>query len=511
MAKNPLYIVFALTRAVKVCHIYGIEHPAFNTAFVPLYEELTDYLNDSDTVSFDIEEWSMLHGDDVVYHDEDKETSIAFKLFRDGVRRITFSQGLTSDELLLFLKIVGLATREEDIALNLLESDLSNMDFYIVEEEDEPLSYKIPEARKEDVDYESKINAIIARENLDPHVALTPDLTPDELTSLEQELSTDGIELVLPQAITILVETLKTEKSREVIDGLAELLRTCIEKKDLHNVRRIVQTLQGYPELNWVEKIENETTIRSCRDFVNTPDDEVFKAFLELVAFLTKKSIPYLLRLMADVRRPDRLVALRRRIAYIAHGDPAPIATSLKTDDPATLINAIAILGLMQIKRAVPYLQSLTDHRVPAIRVEVVTALKHIGEPAGIATFLDDPNRDVRVKALQALSDVRYPAIYRRLLEQLQEDSFLKLDIGEQREYLKCLVANGGDGLTQNLRAMLFKRSLFGSRKYRIIRKLAAAGLAHMKSQEALAILRQGARHKNRDIRSACEMALERT
>jgi hypothetical protein len=61
-----------------------------------------------------------------VYKEEDRERSLAFRLFRDGVRRLTFSQGVSFDELTALLRILAVRfsgiRQSEDDAVTLLRS-----------------------------------------------------------------------------------------------------------------------------------------------------------------------------------------------------------------------------------------------------------------------------------------------------------------------------------------------------------------------------------------------------
>lgn len=502
-------IILALTKAVKVLQIYRINHPTFRNFYGSFYEKLADYLKKYNELSFQIEQFTILHSDRVIYEETEEDISIAFRLFGDGIRNIGFTEGLTSQELLLFLEIISQPSSEQSIALSLWECDFTHINFYIVEEEDEPLDYKIPDAPVENIDYEKKIREILDREKIDMDIPLTSDLNFYELKSLKTEILDDRRNSILALTIDVLIDFLNVERSQEIIDSLIELLQQCIENRDFYHARRIVYTLQEHTDINVIEKFENETTILGFTNLVNTSHNEIFNEFIDFIGFFSKKSIPYFLKMMAFVKRQDRLDALRQRFAHTAQGDPALIASFLKSANVTTVINAIAILGIMRLKEVVPHLQPLMYHAEPMVRAEIVSALKNVGEASMIIKFLDDPNSDVRIKALHALTQAEYPSIYSELLQRVKREDFLNLEFMEQKEYFKYLAANGDNNLTNELKEILFKKlSLFGSKRYRIMRKLAAIGLAHIYSEEALEILRQGAEDKNRDIKLACEMAL---
>lgn len=509
MEENIKYIVLALTKAVKALHIYGKTHPTFRNFYVSFYEKLKDFLQNDNELSFQIERFSILHSDRAIYEEKEDDISIAFRLFQDGIRNIGFTKGLTSEELLLFLEMLSQPPQEKDIALGLLESDFAHIDFYVVEEEEETISYQIPDAPAQNVDYEARINEMMSKEQIDVNMVFTKDLNVYELNKLKTEIQDEEKRNIVPLAIKILIDFLSTEKSQEVVDSLIELLEQCIDKRDFYNARKIINTLQGYPDINVMEKFENQTMILGFRDLLTMSQDGIFNEFITFLDFFSKKSLPYLVKMIAILNRGDRLEALRQKIAHIAENDPAPIAVFLNSEDVTTVINATAILGTMRSKQAVSYLQPLMFHAEPMVRAEVLLALKNMGESSMIAKFLDDSNSDVRMKALHVLSQMKYPNMYSELLRRVKKEDFLNLELVEQTEYFNHLVANGDKNLTDELKGILFKKlSLFSSKEYRVMRKLAATGLSQIPSEEALKILQQGAQDRNKDIKLACEMAL---
>lgn len=215
------------------------------------------------------------------------------------------------------------------------------------------------------------------------------------------------------------------------------------------------------------------------------------------------------MRLIPYTDRSDRLNAMRHRIAYIAEDDTSPFTEFFKSDDPAVLLNATAILGIMKASDAKTLLEPLVTHSDEAVRLEVIEALGNIKQPALIARFMVDPSQAVRIKALHLLGRLKYPQVYPVLLDKIKDKNFLNLDFAEQREYFNYLTANADHNLVNILKNLLFKRKWFGRKKYRIMRRLSAMALGQMSSEQALEVLHKGMTKRNADIRMACEMALK--
>jgi len=500
-------IILSLMKTVKAIQMYGIAHPSSKNFYDPLYQKFSSFLRKNGVLDFQIEKFSIVYANSIVYEEKEKDISLAFRLFRDGIRNISFNQGLGFDELLLFLETISRVTKEQDIALSLWENNFIHISFYVVEEEGE-ISYRIPEIKLEKVDYEAKIDELIKREKIDLDERIDINLTAKEFNNLKSEISNVEKMSIIPVAITTLINFLKAEKSQEIIDSLAQLLEQCVDNKDFYNARRIVHTLQQYTDVNPIKNFENETTIIGFSNVINTSSDNVFNEFIAFLRFFSTKSVPYFIRLMTHIKRKDRLSVLRNRIASNTQDDPSPVLNLLDSKDTVIIINVIALIGLLKLKDTATLLQPLMNHTDPFVRVEIVTALEKAEKASIIARFIDDEESFVRIKTLQALTRVKYPTIYYNLLNRIKRKYFRDLEFAEQKEYFNCLVANGGKEVIGHLKKILFKWLLFGRKNYVIMRKLAAISLANITTEEASKILQRGLKKRNKDIKMACTMAL---
>jgi hypothetical protein len=490
--------------------MYGMNHSSFRNFYVPFYENMSDFLRKNNELNLQIDKFTIHHDNRIVYKEEEMDLSIAFRLFKDGVRSVGFMGGITSDELLLFLDVISQPTKDYDVALGLWECDFSHIAFYVVEEE-EVLDYRVPDVPTEFVDYDEKLKQLILREKIDIDAVIIPDLKPDEVKNLMNNITAEEKAAILPLVIKTLTDFLSTERAKEVIDGLIELLETCVNDHDFYNARRIAYKLKDYPEVSFVERFENATTIMGFKEMVNIPQNELFNEFLAFIGFFSKKSVPYLLQLLAFAERPDRVHSVRHRIAYIAQDDVTPIAELLQSEDVESIINATAIIGIMRSQDAAKLLEPFINHPDERLRLEIIDALGNVKQPELLVTYVKDPHMEVRIKALRMLAKLKYPQMYPVLLDKIKDKTFLNLEFNEQREYFNYLTANADSNLVPILKNMLFKRKWFGRKKYRVMRRLAASALAQIGSSESLEVLKAGEKKRNKDIQAACELALKGT
>jgi HEAT repeat protein len=506
--KDAGAIIIGLVKAVKALQTYGTGHATFRQFFTPLYQNLLAFLKENREVSFQIEQDAILHENRVLYREQEKDVSIPFRLFRDGIRDIDFVEGLSPDELLSFLNIVSQPLNEYDIAVNLWEADFAHIGFYVVEEDDALYDSAIPDAPSADIDFDQKMSALLKQENIDLDTPLTSQLSPDEFEKLKMYIADTEQDSSLSLLVEVLVDFIGTDALNEAIDGLKNILTICLQNRDFLQATQIVTTLKDCRADNVLEILEDEAMIVSFKEAATTAHDEKFDEFAQFIKLLPKKSIPHLFKMLAGITRRDRVTKVQELILVLAQGDPSSIAPALSSEDHTVVMTAIAVIAMMKTKEAASYLQPLVYHREPKVRWSALTALEHIAIPSMIAVFLDDPLGDIRIKALTILAHLEYPKIYSKLLQIIKSNDFLFTDPNEQQAYFNCLVANGGDSLIADLKDILYKKFFWGNTRYRSIRSLAAIALAAIGSVDALETLRLGIQNRQKDIRAACKKGI---
>ncbi len=502
-------LVTELTKSIKAAQIYQSTHPTFKNFFNQFYQDLVVYLRNCYQLTLQVEKFSIRYENMVVYEETEKDISIAFRLFRDGIREIRFLDGVTADEILIFLEIVSKTDKDQDIALNLWECDFTHIDFYVVEEEeDEKLTYALPQMPKLEADYEQAVRGILEKEKIEFSQSISVDITPEEMNRLKTAIAESENQTPLHVIVSTLVDVLKKIKSSEITESLAEILELCINNSDFTNACMIVNQLWNYADVNLISRIENEALIASFEGLPDILDEQAFSDFVALIGFFSKKSVPYFLRILRNVKNQERLKKLLDRLAYICQGDPVPLYEFLKVRDLTILNSAIRIIGLIGNRNAITNLKNLMLHPSAAVRIALIDAFGEMQEPFLISNFLDDREIEVRIKALRTLEKINYPQIYQRLLKTIRNSSFLRLTYDEQKAYFDCLVANHNDKTPQHLERILYKWILWGKKRYLKKRQLSAQALAKLGTQKAIDILQKGLRKKDVDIRAVCENAL---
>ena len=112
-------LVGSLAKAARAFTLYDPGN-ALVRQFIAEFRSRAEEATREGEVVLDVRPFELGLGEEVVYEEEDRERSLAFKLFRDGIRRLSFSRGVSPEELFRLLEImavrfVGVRQAEDDL------------------------------------------------------------------------------------------------------------------------------------------------------------------------------------------------------------------------------------------------------------------------------------------------------------------------------------------------------------------------------------------------------------
>jgi hypothetical protein len=128
----------ALARASRAYLIYDARNEIIRTFLGSLKEAFEAFSRAHGDMFLEVRPFEFVLRGDVVYLERDRERSLAFKLFRDGVRRVTIRAGVTWDELTALLQIlsiryIGVRLNEDDVLTLLWKAGFANIEVEAVE------------------------------------------------------------------------------------------------------------------------------------------------------------------------------------------------------------------------------------------------------------------------------------------------------------------------------------------------------------------------------------------
>src|SRR5512139_3562450 len=119
-AKAANAAVLALTRAARSFTLYDPANKVVRSLIADYHDRFRAVLEGFGPLVLDVHPFELTAGREVVYFERDRESSLSFRLFRDGVRKIAFAAEATWDELqhllqILSIRYTGVRQQEDDL------------------------------------------------------------------------------------------------------------------------------------------------------------------------------------------------------------------------------------------------------------------------------------------------------------------------------------------------------------------------------------------------------------
>ncbi len=143
-------MVRLLVKTQKAQRLYDSKNAVSERLELDLFERLCALVSEQGEVQLAVLESQLRCEDEVVFESPDRTDSLAFLLYRDGIRRLSFSPGLELQELRAFLRCLNrvalLTNDQEDLVTLLWEQDFHSIRYFAIEELTRSESYLPDEA-----------------------------------------------------------------------------------------------------------------------------------------------------------------------------------------------------------------------------------------------------------------------------------------------------------------------------------------------------------------------------
>ena len=545
----------AFIKAVKAFRFYPPDNPTLKGFREQLLKKFQFFLNKYHSFTIQLGEYDLSFKGKILYENRDVKTSLAFLLYKDGLREIRFVKGLEEWEVQGFVDILKQTDHinqlEDDIVTLMWEKDFMHISFLATDEflEETPvvipgnvdqfrknLVFK-PMGHQVQVDFfeegsgeEIDLDHILLKEikELPPFVSdrSVYSLTPDEVEGLRRDVEAEVAPTFVFNVLDILFEILALEKASEPFQDVVNIMIKILDAfltigeftKAADLLKRVNIILKTYDMKDWqIESIrrivlEAGEEVRIERIGKVLEREEVrledVNAYLLL---LQKNSIKPLIKLLGELRNSKA-----RRVFCDALSEIGKNAIELFTpfvDDRRWFLvrNIVYILGRIGKEQSFPYIQKAFNHEEIRVRREAIQALGLIGGSKATGLLVKAlTDNDVRIRCMAAinLGKVGQKAGLIPLLEVVQSKDFSKREPVEIKAFLNAIGMVGSNEAIPILQQLLERKSWFGRGKIDEIRTEVANALAMIGTPEAKAILEEGKNSKEESIRDACLQAL---
>lgn len=536
----------AFLKALRAAQLYLPNNPVYQTAMGNVQKTFPPVWELTDVLSLVVLETDLKWEGNVVLS-QPRNESLAWLLFKDGLRSLRIGQGAEEEELVRLLQTINkarsLAPESEDDLLTLLwEQDFQFIKYDFIEpagEDQQPIT--APEEERVDVTREAISREAETEEEPDPRISTIVRLEDFDSTlyflderdisylrteidrEYQQDLRTNTLALLFDifelqpfpavrAEILSIIENfipylLGTGDFRVVAQILREL-RVMVDRARelLPEHKAILQELPARlsePEAiaQLLQALDESTTLPS--------EQELSDLFRELRAEALEAILDWMPRMHADPVREVLGTAVQR----IAAAHPDAVAKALGSDNPEVVRATVKLAGRLKLPPTVPALGGLLIAEQPGdLKVAVVEALAAIGTPTAMQQLeraVEDPYRDVRVTAVRILGARRHRAALAPVEAVVLGRNVRNADLSEKTAFFEAFGMLAGPEGVQRLVPLLQTGGLFKKKTDPEIRACAAMALGKIGTPEAREALQSALQDKDPLVRNAAGRALE--
>ena len=544
-----------LDKTAKSNRTYGSTNPVAQKFTQQLFEELTNHLTTYSRLAFLVQRSELLCKDVVVYQAEQDggSESLAFKLYGDGIRELVLHEGLTQEELSLFLASLwsnaDLNEDDDDIVTRLWSRNLSTITLATAEElskssvendrlassmssSDSTLRELLDRERerkkrvKEGTDSEGSGSGN-AKNRFQSGLA-GYEVTEEELAVLVQEIEAERKQDSLMYILDMLTAILASEKSPALLTKLFSLWGTVVESllrggkwTVLENVLSLLHETDAVrPDLGEEHKqqlasllngLGRTERVKMIEEYLNRNPDADVKGLSTILLLMKADAVPSLCSLLANVTSPVHQAIVSEALALLAKDHPDPLLRGLSDRRPGYVRNLLSILIKWNNPKFADPVERLTRYPDAQVRREVVRALglfRPTGNGTKLVSLSTDEDDGVRFAALKLLMSGQYTVPFSQWSPLLSEEGFMDRPISERRAVFQALRATCGDEAIPYWQGLMTEWTWTNRRKKEELAVLGAETLGKLASPAAIAALSLGAKKGSAAVRQACTTAL---
>jgi len=486
-------IVQEIVRVFKTRRLYAPDHPKRKEVEGESIDLIRNLVDEVGTISLSISEKALSVEEEPVYRQEVGRESIAFLMFREGLRELILHPGIGEDEITGLLDEVAVSASvleeedgEKDLLARLWERDFIHLRYYFVETLAE--EEWVPPVEEEDEEEEdddrgpielseedrSAAERLSVLEKFDSALYILDD---EDMATLQAELESERGAVLVRQAVTLMRELLWNPVRDDlsiVMGAVRDVQRSLVESGDFDEIRDLHEVFspllesdaatslirERFDELR-AEATSEETLSRLGRDLEagNVSDESA----AEYYGTFGRGDLTRVLRGAGDVKRLCQRPAIAGALLALIREDPHALGEALRGDG-TTASQAAHLASMATDPRLLDALGEALGSDLAEVRREALVALKAFGSGRAlehVSRSVEDPDPAIRLYALRHLVTHRYEPALPRVRAILEESDLEERSLAERRLLFEAYGALGGEDVVDDLARHLRRRGLF--------------------------------------------------
>ena len=550
-------------RTLKTCRLYDANNPTVVRFREELGTALTAQVDEHGPLALRFTGSEVFWGEHLLYEARSREDNLAAPFFRDGVRTLTFADGIEPDEVSNFLdqvlRVTARGAGEEDLVTLLWDAQLVHVDMtYVSAQADgdeeqtrqdgdanasastspapwpkesapsgpsgpgatEPTPEESPEAQSQQEVRSDDWVAGHAVGDLERAWQELEAAAPVEIERFQREQAAERQVPNVTAATRLLADCMDsgvTAPDRDMLAGyLPRLLREALVLGDWEDARAAFGLLTRCESDAWsfeaftAELLApgNPTTSAALHRLDQQPMSGV-QQFVTFARDLGPAGVEWLMHFVAESEQQRVRKSLTKVVAELCNDNPERMAPWLADERWYVVRNAVCILGFIGGSAIVGMLRAVTKHPETRVRQEVVTSLANAGDASGrdlLVELLQGADTRIFCAVLHQLAAERNRDIAKLLLGYLVAPEFGERPLEECRAIYLTLGSTGDDDTVTGLEAELLRTKWFAQSNEQH-RQAVARCIARIGTPLARQVLERAAQSKNGAIRKAAQEA----
>jgi hypothetical protein len=549
-------LVRLLVKTQKAQRLYDARNAVSERLESELFDRLSRFVSEEGEIHLVVLESQLRSDDEVVYESADRNDSLAFLLYRDGIRRLSFGPGLEPEELRAFLsclnRVALLSNDQDDLVTLLWEQDFHAIRYFAIEDLSENDAY--PRLQEQlaaaegtgseggegspgesvSLDLEQPVSTVpveACRLVAAEIEALQQELEAEEKAPFRQNVSELALELVL-------LETDETAQA-EITRNLLDIVDRLIADGDLFELTGIHEHVDGlasmvFPAERGIQRLCSELTralsepkrietLLERVESVHAPKPDTLTGFLVRLGPSTGANLlPWMGRFSSAAYRR----AVTSAILFFPDGGLAALDGSLPLSGPPVdprerlrhrqfVREVVYALSRHPANAALPRLERLSKATDAETRRESFVAASRYTEDRVQDLCLErmaDGDPEIRQASLDTLVRRGSPELGLSILERsLADPHFGERSLNEKRRLFAAVAKIAGAAALDGFRHLLLSKEdrWFASQKDRQFAEAVAHGIRVVSTPEAWRVLEDCAQSGPRLVRAACAKELE--
>jgi hypothetical protein len=478
-------ILKQMAMVLKNMRTYQPNNPVLQKSFEALFDTLSSFLSKTGSLTLLVRENEIFYGSNMVYVTEDRMESLAFALYRDGIRLISFRDGLSRGELQEFMEALHEAREADpyqaDLVTILWEKDLANISYRAVDaylEDDEKKSIEEMAERAGRLSDDRRVGDMLPGSEFfikELGLSLEHKTTASrrelhkvreaDLRRISHEILEEEDRSLLRRCTDICLEILDLNPRDDTFDRVANfLVRICdwaVSSGDFLTACTILTDLRGLrdgKELapdrkasidDSIDKLGEKKQIARLGQYLDNLTEQRTEEIFAYLTMLSPEAVGPLCELLADCEIRKVRYLLCRAISVTSKNDPMRLRHFLMDRRWYFVRNVVMILGMMGNPAGMPLLRQATGHEEDRVRREVARSIGKIRSNEGLdvlTTLMNDGNKMVRFASLSAMRELDASEARDFLEAVIIDKSFGKKPMDEKREFMRTYGNLGKQG-----------------------------------------------------------------